>query len=699
MASKIGGKFICLRLKLDGSVLPRHDIPKVTDSQLMNIPTSKKELLAALINGTAKLRREIMEFLTGKAETQSRTVNLNETTNGNSEINLSREISVVKEITASADDSIIDVTNESYAITRPVQNQINQISAMSVPYWEHQYVYSYSEINDATPKQKEFYSYLKQCFLRRKFVELEGNTNYAFILLFDLLNEYERHRNITNLENQLRLLGQFYPKTGSYAFSFLAQKMEARGDSGSAARINDEYQNTYDDYWKLGSRYKTKLSLTNDEVAVLNKSAYSSNNFTGIEYCLFVIIKLYLATVTELENKYITERTSLDEQFTAVADVIARKHFRYRLNSQNYKYCLESTTPEIYSIIFKHCENAVRQHYGHKRKISVDGYYTHPEIKAEFETRITEKLQEIIAGLISQIPSPDEATEIELYAQNTNRWKIRFAELCADYDNDGISSDGKNSAGKQFLENILKLGELNRKNPSIENIFFEASKFVAKSDREAALTLYIYYLYYDFNSATFDNKQLTKTIQKSLFKTNEQLHDFQILVSEFFKDKNLEKALQKVPAIYAPKRKKIQLDDAVIKAVEQQHSGTVELLNEYLQDEYEGETNTIKSEEVNAEEVVIEITQKAESGAASIYTDEIAFSPLQQEVLEMFFKNSLTLVQSALENFVKARGAFKDQLIDSLNEICYETLDDVLIEETDEYYTIDESYYRKLIAK
>jgi len=26
-------------------------------------------------------------------------------------------------------------------------------------------------------------------------------------------------------------------------------------------------------------------------------------------------------------------------------------------------------------------------------------------------------------------------------------------------------------------------------------------------------------------SATFDNKQLTKTIQKSLFKTNEQIHE------------------------------------------------------------------------------------------------------------------------------------------------------------------------------
>ena len=677
----------------------------------MNLPTSKKEMLAALVNGTAKLRREIMEFLRGKPKNPPKVINLAEKNPEEPKINVTAEVVTVRvtgksetrpqkpeinvnaEVYISADTSIIDVTSQSYSIPQPVERQIIKTEnlttlELSVPYWEHQYVYSYSEIEDATRKQKEFYNYLKYRFLRQEFVELEGNTNYAFILLFDLLNEFDDHKNIAGLENQLRLLGQFYPKTNSYAFSFLSRKMETRGDYENAARLNDEYRNNYYDCWKLGSRYKTKLSLTNDEVAVLNKPSYSSNNFTGIEYCCVVIIKLYLAAIGELESKFALEKTNLDEQLILISDVIARKHFRYRLNSQNYKYCLESTPAELYSIIFKHCENAVREHYGHKRKISVDGYYTHPDIKAELETRITEKLKEIITKLILQIPVPDEATEIELYAQNTTRWKIKFGELTTNFNGDE----------KQFIENILKLGKLNIRNPSIENIFFEASKFIAKSDREAALTLYIYYLHYDFNSTTFDNKQLTKTIQKSLFKTNEQLQDFQIIISEFFNDKNLKKALQKVSSVYALKRKKIQLDNNVIKTVQQQHSGTVELLNEYLQDEYEGDTNMVKSEEINNDEVVIEITRKAEPAASSTYTDEIAFTPLHQEILEVFFKSSLTLSHNDLESFVKAKGIFKNQLIDNLNEICFELLDDVLIEEEDEFYTINESYYRKLLA-
>lgn len=658
----------------------------------MSIPTSKKELLTLLINGTERLRREIMDLLSSKHKNKSPEENKSKLTTDNSILTKDRSV-------INANESIIDVTGEVYKITPLTANPENKttnlsIPNLSVPVWDHQYVYSYSEINSATKKQRDFYIQFRNRFLSEHFVDLEGNTNYAFILLFDLLNDYENHKNLYKLENQLQKLSEWYPKTKSYAVTFLAEKMETAGNFESATRLKNDYQNTYYDFWKLGNKYKTKLSLTDDQVKKLNKLSYSGNNFFNIEYCCFEIIKLYLSVITELENKYNLEKTTLEEQFLSVADTVARKHFRYRLNSQNYKYCIESTSEEIYSIIFKHCENAVREHYGHKRKISAEGYYTHPEIKTEFETRIVEKTKEVISKSIPQIALPDEATEIELYTRNTNRWKTKFAVLTANYNGDG----------KRFVADILLLGKLNKKNPSVENIFFEASKFVAKSDSEAALTLYIHYLHHDFNSATFDNKQLTKTIQKSLFKTTEQLQDFEAIVSEFFNDKNLEKALQKVFQIYVSKRKKILLDTTAIKEVQERHSGTVVLLNEFLQDEFEDENNSIASQEINKEinnqELKIKITpQQANAQINSMFTGEIAFTQLHQETLELFFKNSLTISNGELETFVKAKGAFKSHLIDSLNEICFELLDDVLIEEDDEYYTINEHYYQSLLAK
>ena len=591
-----------------------------------------------------------------------------------------------------SDKSIIDVTGASYQLN---PNNLKKYEA-GVPFWAHQYVYSYSEINSASNAQKEFYDIFKNSFLRGEYFDLNENTNYAFILLFDLLNEYENHKDIGKLEKQLQYLGQCYPKTKSYGVSFLIRKMEAKGDNEGIARLRsqnrNEYLNSYDnyDFFKLGRKFKTKLNLNDEEVLLLNKLWFPSNNFCNIEFCFLEILKLYKSTVAEMKSRYIQEGTTLDEQFTAVADIIARKHFKYRQGSSNYQYCIETISNEIYSNIFKHCENAVREYYGHKRKINTDTYYTTPEAKTEFETKIVSRITELLPILVLKIDPPDEATEIELYSQNTNRWKIKFEELITNF---------KVINKEQFIESILTLGELNKKNPSIENIFFEASKFIAKIDKEAALSLYIHYLYHDLKSATFDNKQLTKTIQKSLFKTNDQLHDFGNIVSDLIHDKDLEKALQSVSRLYILKRKKIQIDNASIKEVNKKYSGTVELLNEYLKDEYEDESNSIKTREINNNEVSIEITQKNEKVQNLTYISNIVFTPIQTGTLEIFAKSNLTLSQKELEIFAKSKGVFKNQLIESINDTCYDNLDDVLIEEEEGNYIINENYYQRILAK
>jgi hypothetical protein len=486
----------------------------------------------------------------------------------NSSINRRKEVGVTvsmsKYLDENYDDSIIDVTDQSYRINS--NNNLKKYSSI-VPYWAHHYVYSHSELNSASVEQKKFYSIFKTNFLNGEYFDLEGNTNYAFILLFDLLNEHSGHKDISKLENQLKILGKYYPKTKSYGIAFLTEKMELNGDDDNVSRLRADdtygyqnYNSNYDyDYWRLGSKYKSKLNLNDEEVSLLNKLWYPSNNFCSIEFCCLEVLKLYIAVISELKAKYESEGTTIEKEFTFVADVIARKHFKYRNGSQNYKYSIETTMNEFYPNIFKHCENAVREFYGHKRKLSTDTYYTNEEAKTEFDSKIVRKVNELLSTLISKITPPDEATEIELNSQTTSRWRIKFEELTTNYQ----------SNSNAFIEDIILLGNLNIKNPSIENIFFEASKFIAKYDKVSSLKLYIHYLYYDLKSTTFDNKKMTKTILKSLFKTNEQLHDFEQIISEFIKDKNLDKALNAVPKIYEVKRKKIQLDRTTIKEVQQ----------------------------------------------------------------------------------------------------------------------------------
>src|SRR5207249_3398454 len=98
--------------------------------------------------------------------------------------------------------------------------------------------------------------------------------------------------------------------------------------------------------------------------------------------------------------------------------------------------------------------------------------------------------------------------------------------------------------------------------------------------------------------------------------------------------------------VYEVKRKKIQLDTASIKEVQQQQSGTVELLNEYLKDDFEDENNKIKSQEISNEEIKIEITQKSEEVHQSAFVSELAFSEIHTTALELFAKSNFSVSQS-----------------------------------------------------
>lgn len=583
------------------------------------------------------------------------------------------------------DDSIIDVGSQSYRI-----NSDYELGG-TVPYWSHSYVYSYNELKYATASQQKFYFEFKAKFLNGEYLDLEGNTNYAFILLFDLLNMFDSHKTISKLESQLEVLGNHYPKTKSYGIDFLIKKMQSVGDTEGVARLREDhydYSYTQVNYstFEWRNKYKKILNLKKDETNLLDKIWYSSNTFVNIEYCCISVIRLYLSSIPKLQEAYNKKETTMDKVFDELADVVVRKHFRYRKGSTNYRYAMENCTNEFYTSIFKYCENAVRDYYGHKRKISIDPYGTTPSAKEEFETKITNEISIILAALTLEIKEPDESTHIKLNLLNTTRWKIKFDEIVAGYKNP-----------KDFSDEIILLGNLNKENPSVENIFYEASKFIAKYDKEIALSLYIRYIHHDLNSVTFDNKQLTKTIQKSLFKKEEQIVNFETIVREFIEHKDLEKALQAIPEVYAVKRKKIQLDQSSIKEVQQQHSGTVELLNEYLKDETDDITKE-SSTNIIGDEIEIKLVHAVEEKAISIYSAEMPFKEIHTSTLEIFSKNNFSILQSEFEIFAKSKGAFKNQLIENINDLCYERLDDVLIEEDEDYYTINQNYYQKLLA-
>lgn len=590
----------------------------------------------------------------------------------------------------SVDESIIDVSGQDIIIP-----QQEELVPETVPYWPHFYVYSFDAINRANAEQKKFYENFRTAFLNGIYLDLQGNTNYAFVLLFDLLQYYETHRSLDQLENHLKVLADHYARTRTYCKSFLVQKLRENSDYKGIIRIDadpvfqyqyhpSEYENQYE---RLGDKYKTKLSLTKEQEELVNKLWNPGNNFCSVEFCLCQTIKLFLAVVDEFNQKFAASGSNLNKELELIAAVVAEKHYKYKPDSYNFKYAVQSTVDEFYRLLFKYSENALREFYGHKRKINTDFNYA-GEPKELLESRIINHLPVIFKEALVKIDPPDEATEIALNEQNTGRWKIAFEYIKKNYIH--------NSA--VFYESVVKLGILNKNNLSVENLFFEASKCVAKMDREVALKCYVHYLYHDLQSVNIDKKQLTKTIQKSIFKSNEELHAFEGVISDLIKDRNLHKALTAIPEVFKPKRKRIKLDASAITEVRQKHSATVEILDELLADEYEDETTSIKAVQSSDTEVELAIASKTESIVETKLANLHGLNHTQLELLEVFAKNNFLVPAEDVESFARSQGLFKNTLIDSINETVYEHLDDLLIEEEDDSYIIQQSYYQKIVA-
>lgn len=593
------------------------------------------------------------------------------------------------------DETIIDINIENFDLT--IEQPITPTETPTEPpYWGHTYVYSYDEINHVTKAQKKYYSYFKNKVLNNEFVDIQGYTNYAFILYFDFLNEYENHRDIKLLEEQFKLLGQICPKTKSYSLHSLQDELRKRSDSYSVDKLKDleepsyQFEYGYSDYnpdlYKLGNQYKDKLGLDKQEIRWLNKFYNPSNVFTSIEGCCIAIIKQYIIILKELNKQLKKKETTLAKEVTYFKEKL-RSIYTDRYNSEwgyyDTSYISNRAESEVYLTIFKRIENSVRDSFGHKRKVSVDFPYADKIISEEFEIRLGDFLNELISAFKGDIEKPDIGTQIELNAQNVNRWKIDFNRL-----KDSFKKEDKS----KFIDGIINLEETNQKNPNIENILYEASKFIANYDNVQSLKYYAKYIYYDLKSKKFDNKELAKTVQKSLFKTDEQINDFKKIIAELIETSDVQKSLDEIAKIYIPKRKKIKLDKSVIKEVEQKHDGTVKLLSEYLETEIE---ETIQP---NSENKEIEISVVPANTNNSIFISEISIGKIQEELITKIVSNSFEIHQNEVDKFATENGFFKNQLIDSINEACAEYLEgEALIEEDDENYVIEESYYKEIV--
>lgn len=578
------------------------------------------------------------------------------------------------------------------------------------PYWTGGYVYSINDLTKVDKVQQDFYYRFKEEFFNKNYLDLSNNRGYAFLLLFDLLNQYDYNRNYFRLLHNFEILADKYPYTKQYVSNELA-KLKSKDQSiiniresanvmidnlfdkltiNTQPETNPSYNN-YDtqyewdyEYWKIGKQYKEQLGLNKIEEETLNRLSYLSNAFNNIEFFKLQNLKFFLLNINELENHFSKNGQTFKIALEEIVDLKIKKQYGYRKGSYNYKYTFDYENDEIYRNIFRINENYLREWFQHKRKLNVELNISDSTLLEKYNN-LLELLPSIFDKNSSNIENPDKKAEIQLNALNTTRWKFKFDTIVKEFKNDLLD----------YKDKIDNLAELNTKNPSLENIYYEASKFIAKHDKLLSLEYYVKYVDADLKSSTINNKKFNQTVQKTLFKNQDQINQFESIVNNFIADRNLEKALEQTQSIYQVKRKKIELNIDAIQEVKSQLSDTVVLLNEYLEEEdeitsnQEDDTISLNFNQVIPNSVLI----------ASSYLVELELNEVQIELLELFNRYELNIHKDEIQEFVSKHNLFLESLIDGINEKCYEILDDTLIEEEDETFTIYDEYYKTISVK
>ncbi|GEN74313.1 tellurite resistance TerB C-terminal domain-containing protein [Chryseobacterium hagamense] len=462
-------------------------------------------------------------------------------------------------------------------------------------------------------------------------------------------------------------------------------------DVSGAAEIPIPYKaaqekDTVMPFQSAGEKFRKKLGLDGKQTELVNKLSFSTNVFNEIDYCRIQIIRQFLRTAEYLERNCIPVNKTYPTVIDEVSEIIIVLEYNYRKDSLNYQYTIDSIRSEIFNHILKLCENSVRDYYGIKRKINTDFKYTHPEITGRFHKKIILPVESFLSRHRHLILDADYRTNLILNETHTNRWKDKFAIITSDYTN-----------AIAFEREIGRLAEVNVKNPSLDDIYLEASKFISAHDRNAALRLYLHYLDKDLQSKRSDRKHLTRSIRKNLFSTPEQLAEFEGIVNEFVLTRDLATATKKLDTVYLPKRKKIMIDRNAIDLVQQLDSQTSQILGDLLADEEEPTGSPELYATENTADIQFEVVDTGDAAGIQKYLPEPGLNDAQTDLLTYFEKNSLTVLKSDLEDYMRSRQLFMNAAIESVNDRLYDMLDDVLIEEEDDYLTINPEYYKKLL--
>jgi hypothetical protein len=204
------------------------------------------------------------------------------------------------------------------------------------------------------------------------------------------------------------------------------------------------------------------------------------------------------------------------------------------------------------------------------------------------------------------------------------------------------------------------------------SIFIQAHRFLAGYNAAYSLMCYLQYLNVKTPSPNFRHRGIAKDSRQKLFRNKQQEKRFVDICNRLKRDKNMDGAIESLRILLRLSRRKIELDMPEIEDASRKLEETSELLGKYLDGETESDTGEMFSV------------------PAALPSDR------QNKLIKLFESNNFVLNKEKINIFAQKEGVFSESLIQQINENCYDELDDLLIEEDGDIYTLNSSYLEKI---
>jgi hypothetical protein len=330
--------------------------------------------------------------------------------------------------------------------------------------------------------------------------------------------------------------------------------------------------------------------------------------------------------------------------------------------------------------IFNECRKVVLEKFGFKDK--------------HFAT-LPDRVLSVIQEKTTVLQPFTEEEEKELYDQDPNLWRARYTCLKKRFTK---AREGG------FYDAICGLGIMD--NAHAKEIYFKAFKFLATRNKIYALMCYLHYV--NIDSFGIINIQPVKMPHRSLFQDAVQETEFKQIIENLLETHDINYAVKRWKLITG---QEIELDRSSIEETQEKQKQISELLygliawKERTWQEIELDKSAIEEAQEEQKQVSELLGKYLSEEEAVILANPVLLESAPATAIaghneiclfQLFEQNDYKLGKKKINIFAAEKGIFRDSFIQHINEMYFDELDDILIEEDAGAYFLNKEYYKQV---